>query len=39
MIVYPLTNFAKFADDTSILGLIKGSDETHYRQLVDSTLA
>ncbi|KAK0145613.1 putative RNA-directed DNA polymerase from transposon BS [Merluccius polli] len=28
----------KFADDTSILGLIKGGDETNYRQQVDNIL-
>lgn len=28
----------KFADDTSILGLTKGNNETDYRQLVDSSL-
>ncbi len=36
---HKLSHIFKFADDTSILGLIKGTDESHYRQQVDETLA
>ena len=41
MTVYLLTKLVIFTNlqMTSILGLIKGGDETHYWQLVDSILA
>lgn len=35
---HELSHICKFADDTTILGLIKGHSKPHYRQLVENTL-